>query len=136
MIYEPVTEFGKKIASLLKYDDGVRLEIHDYLEEIEPRIMVWKTVAEEIGNIKDPVVISKDKLDQLKEKDELWDKYIETTTLQDVISMTNKLKAIKKYNQELKNTHPNSFRLIKDITHELDYLLSNSEFTTDCEEVE
>ena len=35
-IYEPVTEYGKMIASLLKYDDQVRLDIHEYLEKAEP----------------------------------------------------------------------------------------------------
>ena len=35
MIYEPVTEIGKAIAGALRFDDQVRLDIHDILEKWE-----------------------------------------------------------------------------------------------------
>ena len=38
IMYEPVTEFGKTIADMLKWDDQVRLDIHEYLEKIEPEL--------------------------------------------------------------------------------------------------
>ena len=44
MIYEPVTEWGKQIASLLRYDDETRLNIHDYLDQVEP---VWIKLKEQ-----------------------------------------------------------------------------------------
>jgi hypothetical protein len=50
-IYEPVTEFGKKIASLLMFDDGVRLDIHEYLEKVEPELVQLKKDADRYNEI-------------------------------------------------------------------------------------
>lgn len=52
-IYEPVTEWGKKIASLLRYDDGTRLEIHEYLEKAEPEWIRLKKKLEAVKKLRD-----------------------------------------------------------------------------------
>lgn len=88
MIYEPITEFGKKIAGLLKYDDGVRLDIHDYLEEVEPVLQGALEKAEKW-----------DKLETQLPSEELLKKMAEYRTNE------QKLEAIKKHLESI----PESF---------------------------
>ena len=115
MIYEPITLIGQTIAGMLRYDDGVRLEIHEYLREIEPN------------------------LKKVFEKAELWDKYIETSTLQDLIVITNKLEVIKKIVDEWGEQRGDAHGLeydwyYKDKYYALRDALEGSYFTTKGED--
>jgi len=69
MIYKPKTDIGEDIASALKYDDGVRLKIHEILEEWEPKYIALQEKAEAYDR-----VISKhlDKLEAVTKWHEEW----------------------------------------------------------------
>lgn len=117
MIYEPVTEFGKKITSLLKFDDGVRLDIHDYLEEIEPQIQ------------------------EALEKAKKFDRYIEhLTSIEEfgvwgaINKLDNKLEAIKKMLPMMSgwvHTDGSPVEIVNYIRQEIEKILGGSEFTTE-----
>jgi len=64
-IYDPVTEWGKMIASLLKYDDQVRLDIHEYLEKAEPE---WMRLNEQAQFLRDTIKVLADSNENLKKK--------------------------------------------------------------------
>jgi len=70
-IYKPVTEYGKMIASLLKYDDQVRLDIHEYLEGVEPRLIALEEKAkllETANNRLNDLALKQTKMLQLLEE--------------------------------------------------------------------